>query len=34
MLYGKLDLVFYDEDLQKVTIWDIKTSTRGWGEVG
>ena len=30
MLYGKLDLVFYDEDLQKVTIWDIKTSTRGW----
>jgi hypothetical protein len=32
MLYGKLDLVFYDEDLQKVTIWDIKTSTRGWGK--
>jgi len=30
MLYGKLDLVFYDEDLQKVSIWDIKTSTRGW----
>ena len=32
MLYGKLDLVFYDEDLQKITIWDIKTSTRGWGK--
>ena len=32
MLYGKLDLVFYDEDLKKVTIWDIKTSTRGWGK--
>ena len=32
MLYGKLDLVFYDEDLQKVTIWDIKTSTKGWGK--
>ena len=30
MLYGKLDLVFYDEDLQKVSIWDIKTSTKGW----
>jgi hypothetical protein len=30
MLYGKLDMVFYDEDLKKVTIWDIKTSTRGW----
>lgn len=30
MLYGKLDLVFYDEDLKKVEIWDIKTSTRGW----
>ena len=30
MLYGKLDLVFYDEDLKKVSIWDIKTSTRGW----
>jgi len=30
MLFGKLDLVFYDEDLQKVSIWDIKTSTRGW----
>jgi len=29
-LFGKLDLVFYDEDLKKVTIWDIKTSTRGW----
>ena len=32
MLYGKLDLVFYDEDLKKVSIWDIKTSTRGWGK--
>ena len=30
MLFGKLDLVFYDEDLQKISIWDIKTSTRGW----
>ena len=30
LLYGKLDMVFYDEDLKKVTIWDIKTSTRGW----
>ena len=30
MLYGKLDLVFYDEDLQKLSIWDIKTSTKGW----
>jgi hypothetical protein len=30
MLYGKLDLVFYDEDLQKISIWDIKTSTKGW----
>jgi hypothetical protein len=30
MLYGKLDIVFYNEVLKKVTIWDIKTSTRGW----
>ena len=29
-LMGKLDLVMFDETLHKITIWDIKTSTRGW----
>jgi len=31
-LKGYIDFVLYDEDLQKVYIYDIKTSTRGWGE--
>jgi hypothetical protein len=31
-LYGKLDLVFYNVTEQKVIIWDIKTSTRGWSK--
>ena len=31
-LMGKLDLVMFDETLHKVVIWDIKTSTRGWGK--
>jgi len=32
LLMGKLDLVMYDEENKKVIIWDIKTSTRGWGK--
>jgi len=31
-LKGYIDFVLYDKDLQKVYIYDIKTSTRGWGE--
>ena len=31
-LKGYIDFILYDEDLQKVYIYDIKTSTRGWGE--
>jgi hypothetical protein len=31
-LKGYIDFVLYDEDLQKVYIYDIKTSTRGWSE--
>lgn len=27
---GYIDLVMYDEDLDRFTIYDIKTSTRGW----
>jgi hypothetical protein len=27
---GYIDLVMYDEDLDKITIYDLKTSTRGW----
>jgi hypothetical protein len=27
---GYIDLVMYDEDLDKVKIYDIKTSTKGW----
>jgi hypothetical protein len=27
-----IDFAVYDEDLDKVTIYDIKTSTRGWGD--
>lgn len=29
-LKGKIDLIFYDEVLDKIIIYDIKTSTRGW----
>lgn len=32
LLMGKLDLVMYEEETKKVIIWDIKTSTRGWGK--
>ena len=31
-LKGYIDFILYDEDSQKVYIYDIKTSTRGWGE--
>jgi hypothetical protein len=31
-LKGYIDFVLYDEDLKKVVIYDIKTSTRGWGD--
>lgn len=31
-LQSHLDLIFYDTDLKKYTIFDIKTSTRGWNE--
>ena len=31
-LKGYIDFILYDEDLKKVYIYDIKTSTRGWGE--
>jgi hypothetical protein len=31
-LKGYIDFVLYDEELNKVYIYDIKTSTRGWGE--
>jgi hypothetical protein len=31
-LKGFIDFILYDEELQKVYIYDIKTSTRGWGE--
>jgi hypothetical protein len=31
-LKGYIDFILYDEDLQKVYIYDIKTSTRGWSE--
>jgi hypothetical protein len=31
-LKGFIDFVLYDEDLQKVYIYDIKTSTRGWSD--
>ena len=27
-----IDFVLYDEDLKKIYIYDIKTSTRGWGD--
>ena len=29
---GYIDFVLYDTELNKVYIYDIKTSTRGWGE--
>jgi hypothetical protein len=31
-LKGYIDFVLYDTDLDKIYIYDIKTSTRGWGE--
>ena len=31
-LMGKLDLVMFNETTHHVVIWDIKTSTRGWGK--
>jgi len=31
-LKGFIDFAVYDEDLDKVYIYDIKTSTRGWGD--
>lgn len=31
-LIGYIDLIFYDEDLKKYFIIDIKTSTRGWND--
>ena len=31
-LKGFIDFVLYDEELDKVYIYDIKTSTRGWSE--
>jgi hypothetical protein len=31
-LKGYIDFVLYDLDLKKVYIYDIKTSTRGWGD--
>ena len=31
-LKGFIDFVLYDEDLDKIYIYDIKTSTRGWGD--
>ena len=32
LLMGKLDLVMFNEATHQVVIWDIKTSTRGWGK--
>lgn len=32
MFKGLIDLVFYDEDLDRWTIMDIKTSTSGWND--
>lgn len=29
---GAIDLVLYDQDLDKYTIYDIKTSTKGWSD--
>lgn len=29
---GYIDLVIYDKDLDKITIYDFKTSTRGWSK--
>ena len=31
-LKGYIDFVLYDTELDKIYIYDIKTSTRGWGE--
>ena len=31
-LKGYIDFILYDTELNKVYIYDIKTSTRGWGE--
>jgi hypothetical protein len=31
-LKGYIDFILYDEELKKVYIYDIKTSTRGWGD--
>ena len=31
-LKGYIDFVLYDTELNKIYIYDIKTSTRGWGE--
>ena len=31
-LMGKLDLVMFNESTHRIVIWDIKTSTRGWGK--
>jgi hypothetical protein len=31
-LKGFIDFILYDTELNKVYIYDIKTSTRGWGE--
>jgi hypothetical protein len=31
-LKGFIDFVLYDEELDKIYIYDIKTSTRGWGD--
>ena len=32
-LKGYIDFVLYDTELDKIYIYDIKTSTRGWGDV-
>lgn len=30
VMNGFIDLIFYDSELNKYFVWDIKTSTRGW----
>lgn len=32
ILQGYVDFILYDKDLDKYTIYDIKTSTRGWSD--
>ena len=32
LLQGYMDFILYDKDLNKYTIYDIKTSTRGWSD--